>query len=109
MKDCIFCKVIRGDLPSKKLFEDDKIIVIRDINPVAKTHILFIPRKHYKDFIDLDDDKVLSSIRISAQKLIGKENLTGRGYKIVVNGGGAQVVEHLHFHLIGPIGMNAKL
>lgn len=109
MDNCIFCKIINGRLPSKKRFEDDKIIAINDINPINKIHILLIPKKHFDSFENLADDSIFPSIRIAAQKLIGEEDLVGRGYKIVVNGGGAQIINHIHFHLIGPIGLNAKL
>ena len=109
MTDCIFCKIINGQLPSSKRFEDENIIAINDINPVKKTHILFIPKKHSDSFENLADDSIFPSIRIAAQKLIGEEDLVGKGYKIVVNGGGAQIINHIHFHLIGPIGLKAKL
>lgn len=80
-----------------------------DINPVNETHILFIPKSHYDAFEKLDDDMVMSSVRKGIQKLVKERVLIGKGYKIVVNGGGAQVINHLHFHLIGPIGHDGKV
>lgn len=101
---CIFCKVIRGELKSKKEYEDENIVVIHDINPVAKVHLLVIPRKHIEEFMDLSDDKLLGQVRAVLQDMINKQKLMGKGYKIRIFGGGAQQVNHLHFHLIGPIG-----
>lgn len=104
MDDCIFCKIVRKEIPKEYEFEDENVVAFKDINPVADTHILFIPKTHVKDFAELADDAVLLSVKKGIQALIEKNQLMGRGYKVVVNGGGAQFVDHLHFHLVGPIG-----
>ncbi len=87
MENCIFCKIINGKLPSTKRFEDENIIAINDINPVNKTHILFIPKEHIDAFENINNDSIFPSIRLAAQRLIGEEELIGKGYKILVGGG----------------------
>lgn len=109
MKDCIFCKIINKEIPKEFRYEDEFVVAFDDINPVNKTHILFIPKKHIESFEEIRNDEFLPSIRKGIQKISRDEKLLDKGYKILVNGGGAQVVNHLHFHLIGPIGLNAKL
>jgi len=105
MEDCIFCKIVRKEIPKDLQFEDEKVIAFDDIKPVAATHIVFIPKEHIEDFESLKDDSIFPSIRTGMQKIIDEKKLVGRGFKIIVNGGGAQIVNHLHFHLIGPIGL----
>ena len=109
MDNCIFCKIIKKEIPKEYHYEDDFIIVINDINPMASTHLLFISKEHIKDFTEMNNDSVLLSVKKAIQEQIQKNELMGKGYKIVVNGGGAQFVDHLHFHLIGPIGSNAAV
>lgn len=109
MRGCIFCKVIEGQLSSVKRYEDKHILAINDINPARPVHVLFIPKKHFEVFEELDDDNVMSSIRKGIHQIVAEEGLVGKGYKIVVNGGGAQEINHLHFHLMGPIGLRAPI
>lgn len=109
MQDCVFCKIIAEELPSKKIWEDTNIFAFTDIHPVAETHILFVPKKHVSDFADLHSDEVMASLRHGVQNVVEKEKLMGKGYKVQVNGGGAQIIHHLHFHLIGPIGEAVEL
>lgn len=109
MKDCIFCKIAHGAMNNEILYEDENVIAFADINPAADVHILFVPRDHVDSFEKLSDDKVLSSVRKGVQEMVKKHKLVGKGYKLLVNGGGAQIVGHLHFHLIGPIGTHAEL
>jgi len=96
-------------MESNVVWEDKNVLAFTDIKPVADVHILFIPKKHVEDFAELKDDKVLASMRRGAQEMIGAQKLMGKGYKIQVNGGGAQIIPHLHFHLIGPIGEAAEV
>ncbi len=104
MSDCIFCKIISGEIPSERLYEDEKVIIIRDIDPKAKKHYLMIPKKHFalfSEMSDLDANDLGSSLKklpSLAQKL-GIES----GYRIVINQGedAGQTVFHLHVHILG--------
>jgi histidine triad (HIT) family protein len=102
MKDCIFCKVIKGELPSAKVYEDDKVIGILDISPNNKGHCLVIPKKHSKDLLDMNEDDLTATIN-AIQKI---SNAVSRafncGFNIVMNNGkeGGQVVFHSHIHII---------
>ena len=107
--NCIFCKVVEGEIPKDFLYEDENVVAFDDIYPVNKIHILFIPKVHFAAFENLTNDDILSSIRKGIQKIVADKDLIGKGYKIQVNGGGAQAVSHLHFHLIGPTGLNAPI
>lgn len=109
MNDCIFCKIVNKEIPKEFRYEDEFVVVFDDINPVNKVHVLVIPKEHIESFEKIENDEFLPSIRKGIQKISKDEGLVGKGYKILVNGGGAQVINHLHFHLIGPIGLNAKL
>ena len=93
--DCIFCKIIAGEIPSNKVYEDDKILAFHDINPEAPVHVLVVPKKHFANIIDGVPAEVLASIA----KAAGVTN----GYRVVSNCGpdAAQSVPHLHFHILG--------
>lgn len=106
--NCIFCKIARGEIVKEFIFEDCDLMVFPDINPVKKIHLLIIPKKHLVDFLDLEDDLLLAKIKNKIQTLTKTYNLTKSGFRIVVNGGGAQAIDHLHFHLTGPWGKNAQ-
>lgn len=107
--NCIFCKVVTGELQKDFLYEDEFILAFDDIYPVNKIHILFVPKVHYAAFENLTNDEILTSVRRGIQKVVEDKGLIGKGYKMQVNGGGAQVINHLHFHLIGPTGLNAPI
>ncbi len=109
MNDCIFCKIRDKKIPAKILYEDDAVMAFPDINPVKKVHILVVPKKHIEDFLQFDDDQMFKAVRTTIQTLIKENKLEKRGYRISVNGGGAQIVNHLHFHLIGPLGKAAAM
>ena len=99
--DCIFCKIINGEIPSKKVYEDDLLIVIMDANPDSDGHMLVIPKKHYTDFTELDDDILLHINKVAnkMKDLIYKK-LNAIGIKLVNNYGVVQVVKHYHLHII---------
>lgn len=101
--DCIFCKIIKKELPSKVAFEDDQIIAFYDINPAADIHILITPKKHLASLVDITDDHkdLLVNIYKTVQKLVVDNNLQTGYYRVLVNGGKAQLVPHLHFHFLG--------
>jgi histidine triad (HIT) family protein len=101
MDSCVFCKIVRGDFNTEFFYEDEKVVAFKDLHPQAKVHVLVIPREHVEEFAKLEDDQVLVSMRKAVQSLIEKFELQDKGYKIEANGGGAQLVNHLHFHLLG--------
>ncbi len=103
MKDCIFCKIATGEIEKDFEYEDEDIMVFPDINPSKPVHILIVPRKHIEDFFDLNDMELLWKVKKAADEQIKKQNLDGKGYRLHVNGGGAQIIDHIHFHLTGPI------
>lgn len=103
MNDCIFCKIVKGDMDSEKLFENESIIAIKDIKPSAPVHYLIIPKKHVESIAHLDGEhkEIVSEIIFVAKELADKEGL--KGYKLVFNVGreGGQIIDHLHLHLLG--------
>ncbi len=109
MDNCIFCKIVAREIPKEFSYEDENVIAFPDVNPVRPVHILFMPKIHIEDFNNLEDTKILDSIRKAIQAAITEKGLMGKGYRMIVNGGGAQIVNHLHFHLIGPMGHAVKL
>ncbi len=104
MKDCVFCQIRDGEIPKEFDYEDEDLMVFPDLNPSKPVHILIVPKKHFKDFLDLKDMELLYKVKEVIDKMILQQKLEDRGYRISVNGGGAQIIEHLHFHLTGPIG-----
>ncbi|MCI5578103.1 MAG: histidine triad nucleotide-binding protein [Oscillospiraceae bacterium] len=102
--DCLFCKIIAGEIPSTKVYEDDECLAFRDIAPQAPTHILIIPKKHIGgvDEITEENAAVVAHIFTKIPEIARKEGLTD-GYRVVSNVGknGCQSVRHLHFHILG--------
>jgi histidine triad (HIT) family protein len=111
--DCIFCQIINGDIPTKKVYETDLVIVIRDINPHAPVHDLIIPRKHILSLneVNTKDGDILADILFSVKKVAEIEGITDAGYRLIANTGknGGQLVPHLHFHLLGGRDLGPKL
>lgn len=105
MDACLFCRIIAGDIPAKKVYEDDRLIVIEDIAPVAPTHLLLIPRKHFVNTLDMDqtDHPLIGHLFQVAAGIASERNLAGQGFRIVNNNnaGAGQSVFHIHFHLLG--------
>ena len=104
MSDCLFCKIVDGEIPSNKVYEDDKILVFHDVDPQAPVHVLIIPKKHIAslDAVTEEDGDLLAYIMLKVKDIaadLGLEN----GYRLVNNCGedGLQTVQHLHFHLLG--------
>lgn len=102
--DCIFCKIRDREIPKEFTYEDEDVMVFPDINPLKPIHLLVMPKKHIKDFLDLKDPTILEKVKNVIQKMIKEQKLEDKGYRLVVNGGGAQIVDHLHVHLVGPLG-----
>lgn len=105
MDNCIFCKIISGEIPSKKVYEDDLIYGFNDVNPVAPVHILLIPKKHISTLNDMTDEdiKIITHIYSVAKRIAKEVGISKEGYRIVTNCGenAGQTVFHVHFHLIG--------
>lgn len=104
MDNCIFCKIIKGEIPANKVFEDDKVVVIEDLSPVAPLHVLLIPRKHIVNSLDLEpaDDELVGHVYRIAARLARDKGVADGGFRIVSNNnaGAGQSVFHIHFHLL---------
>ncbi len=104
-EDCIFCKIISKEIPTDLLYEDDQVIVFKDINPLAPVHLLLVPKKHIRSINDLEDaDKtVVVDLIMAAKEMAAKMSVDKSGYRLFFNveKGGGQEVFHLHLHLIG--------
>ena len=111
MSDCIFCKIIKGDIPSTNVYKDEHVTAFRDINPVAPTHILIVPNKHIDsvDVMIVDDEPLIGHLFTVAKELAAKEGIAQGGYRLVVNTGAesGQTVFHVHLHLLGGRQMRA--
>ena len=110
--DCLFCKIIKGEIPSSKVFEDENVYAFKDINPNAKVHVLVVPKTHI-DSIDCCDASNVEAVAkvMSAIPLVAKECGLTNGYRVITNVGedGGQSVKHLHFHILGGEKMPVKL
>jgi histidine triad (HIT) family protein len=104
MSDCLFCKIVAGEIPSDTVYRSDQVVAFRDINPAAPTHLLVIPARHVASAAELGDadGPLLAEMFRTIAALAGEEGLSG-GWRVVTNVGGdaGQAVHHLHFHLIG--------
>ena len=104
MSDCLFCKIVAGVIPSTKVYEDEQVLAFRDINPMAPTHILVIPKAHIPsvDGITAENSAVVAHIFEVIPQIAKSENLA-QGYRVVSNCGehAGQTVHHLHFHILG--------
>ncbi len=109
--ECIFCKIRDKHVPKEFTYEDEHVMVFPDIHPIKPVHLLIMPKKHITDFLALDpkDGKLMENLVSVMQKIVEKHNLGDKGYRFVVNGGGAQIVNHLHIHLTGPWGKAVAL
>ena len=103
--DCLFCKIINGDIPASFLYKDESLVIFKDINPQAPVHLLIVPRKHIRSINDLTqkDNDILSALIMAGKDMAKKELISESGYKLFFNveKGGGQVIFHLHLHLIG--------
>ena len=104
MSDCIFCKIIAGEIPSSKVYEDERVYAFRDINPMAPVHVLIVPKTHVSSADEITDasSTLVAAIFEAIPKLAAAEGLSN-GYRVITNCGedGCQSVKHLHFHLLG--------
>mgnify|MGYP003539193118 FL=1 len=104
---CIFCKIVKGEIPNQTILEDENFLAFNDINPTRKIHVLIIPKEHYASF-DVTPSQIMSDMTQFIQKVASVLDVQGSGYRLITNIGehGGQEVYHLHFHLIGgePVG-----
>lgn len=113
MDDCVFCKIIKGEIPSEKLYEDDEVMAFKDINPAAPIHVLVIPKKHIATLLEVTEEnsyliaKIFRVINILAKDLRIEES----GFRIIANCGrdSGQEVMHIHFHLLAGRTMGPKI
>lgn len=103
MNDCLFCKIVKKEIPADFVYESDSLAAFKDISPSADIHILVVPKIHISHFGDLAEDhsKLLVEVYQVATKLVADNKLENDLYRVVVNGGKAQKVPHLHFHFLG--------
>jgi histidine triad (HIT) family protein len=105
VKDCIFCKIAAGEIPTAMVYADDRILAFRDIHPQAPVHVLIIPRRHYSDLNVMTDTEegLLGRMVLAAKNIASSEGVAGSGYRVTINCGpdGGQVVQHVHLHLLG--------
>ena len=103
--DCLFCKILRGEIPADYVFESEHVVAFRDINPQASTHVLIIPRQHIATINDISeqDVEVVGNLFLAAKQIAAQEGLADAGYRVVMNCNEAagQTVFHLHLHLLG--------
>ncbi len=112
MENCIFCKIVAGDIPSHKVYEDDKILAFRDIAPMAPVHILVIPKVHISSVADITEENsgLVAHMLAAIARIAAREGLEG-GYRVVSNCGpdAGQTVPHLHFHILGGKKLNTDM
>ena len=104
MSDCLFCKIINGDIPCDKVYEDEKVLAFNDIDPQAPIHFLVIPKEHIKSSAQItpDNSSIVAHIFEVVAKIAAEKGIAEKGFRVVTNCGedGGQTVEHLHFHVL---------
>lgn len=113
MEDCLFCKIVKGEVPSTKVYEDEEILAFKDINPAAPIHILVIPKKHIESLAHLEkeDETLVGRIYGAINQIAEEHGFKEKGYRVIVNCGkdGGQEVMHLHFHILGGKKLGEKI
>ena len=110
MDNCIFCKIIAGEIPSTKVYEDDKVYAFRDINPQAPVHVRIVPKKHFANILECDAETA-AALTDAIRKVAKLEGVDESGFRVISNCGrdGAQSVDHLHVHLLGGRALAEKM
>ena len=110
MDDCLFCKIIAGDIPSTKVYEDEYVFAFRDINPQAPVHVLIVPKKHMTNVLECDAETA-AALAEAIRKIAAQEGVSESGFRVISNCGrdGAQSVKHLHVHLLGGTQLTEKM
>jgi histidine triad (HIT) family protein len=105
MSDCLFCKIVSGDIPSKQVYTDESVTAFHDINPAAPTHILIVPNKHIPSVNGLEagDEQLIAHLFMTVKKIAEQEGVAESGYRLIINTGpdAGQEIFHLHIHLLG--------
>ena len=113
MEDCLFCKIIKGEIPSTKVYEDEFVYAFKDINPEAPVHILVIPKKHISNLLEVnsDDGILISKVYEVINKIAKEKKIDKDGFRVIVNCGkdAGQEVMHLHFHMLAGKKMGDKI
>jgi len=101
--DCLFCRIVRGEIPAKLVHESDDCVAFRDIDPKAPVHVLVVPREHVSSLNDVKDPTVVGRLALVAAEIAKREGIADGGYRTVINtnGDAGQTVFHLHLHLLG--------
>lgn len=111
--DCLFCKIVKKEIPSEVVYEDEEVLAFKDIHPAAPIHILVIPKKHITSLVDLkqEDIPVIGKIYEVINKIAKQQEFDQKGFRVIVNCGedGGQEVGHLHFHLLAGKKLGAKI
>jgi histidine triad (HIT) family protein len=103
MDNCIFCKIVRKEIPTEIVFENDDVLVFPDLHPRAPVHLLIIPKIHIEEFAKVEESELFKKLFDAVSLMIKKNDLENNRYKITINGGGLQEVDHLHIHLYGKV------
>ncbi len=105
MTDCVFCKILAGDIPSTNVFRDEQVTAFRDLNPASPTHILLVPNKHIDSINVLthEDEQLIGHLFTTAKQLAAQEGIAAGGYRLIINTNAqaGQTVFHIHLHLLG--------
>lgn len=113
MENCLFCKIIKGEIPSDKVYEDDYVLAFKDIHPVAPVHVLVIPKLHIKDYNDISEENVeyITKVQLAIKEVAKICDISNDGYRVISNTGkdGGQVVNHIHFHVVGGKKLGPKI
>ncbi len=113
MEDCLFCKIVKGEVPSNKVYEDDEILAFYDINPATPIHILVIPKKHITTHNEVgkEDIELMGKIHMVINQISEENGFKENGYRLIVNCGenGGQEIKHLHFHILAGKKMGEKI
>ena len=113
MEDCIFCKIIKGEIPSTKVYEDENVLAFKDINPAAPIHILVVPKQHIENVLEINEEnkEIASNIFLAINKIAKQLGIDQNGFRVITNCGkdAGQEVMHLHFHILAGGKMGPKI
>lgn len=112
MSDCIFCKIANGEIGTEMVYEDEFVAAFKDLNPQAPVHILVVPKKHYENVLDVEEnDNIISKIYNAINKIAKEQNFDKTGFRVINNCGkdAGQTVMHMHFHIIAGKNLSDKI